>query len=138
MFLFAFVTTVKIDKDGNIIGKVGAEEEEEDQQDNEKGNTEHFEELPVGTRVSASYHANEQFDGHEAWYDGVISKVNESETGVITYDIDYDDGDFEENVEQRHVKLIGEVIKEPKKEPVKKVVDPSLKEKRKKAREKAR
>jgi nucleolar protein 14 len=62
----------------------------------------------VGTRVSANYHASEQLEGYSAWYDGVIKRVYRDDDGSITYDIDYDDGDFEEGVEPKHVRLQNE------------------------------
>ena len=49
----------------------------------------------VGTRVKAVYRADEQYDGYEAWHEGKVAQVLTDECGNVTYDIDYDDGDYE-------------------------------------------
>ena len=118
---------VEVDANGKILGKVG-----------EPKTRKSTPVRKVGERVSACYHAREQFDGHEAWYPGVISRVDKGENGSITYDIDYDDGDFEEGVEPQHIKDVEEsqVVVEKKQE--KKAEEATLKLKRRKAKDKAR
>ena len=68
----------------------------------------------VGDRVMGNYRAKEQFDDHEAWYHGTITKVNqengddeeeEDDPKLRTYTIEYDDGDLEENVESQYIRL---------------------------------
>jgi nucleolar protein 14 len=127
---------VLVNKDG-LIAKQD-KQEDEDNAESSRDNDDDLPELDEGTRVRASYHALEQFDGHEAWYDGVISSVNtDPDTGKILYDITYDDGDLEEGVLPRHVKLPSEVAPEPKKkEPTEDQEE--LKQKRQKAKARAR
>jgi len=62
--------------------------------------------LAVGTKVKGNYHAEEQFDGHENWYEGVITDVRSDKTGNTLYDITYDDGDFEEGMKPEYVRRI--------------------------------
>lgn len=119
---------VHVNRDGEVVGKVGETKSDEPP----------LAVLATGTRVRASYHANEQFDGHEAWYEGVISHVHRHDDGKVTYDVDYDDGDFEEGVEPRHVKLIDEKPAEKMESTNKKEEDGQLKVRRQKAKEKAR
>ena len=60
--------------------------------------------LSVGARVQGNYRAAEQFDGREAWYDGEITKVYFREDGSLRYDVEYADGDFEEDMLPEHVR----------------------------------
>ncbi|GKY96000.1 hypothetical protein MPSEU_000560500 [Mayamaea pseudoterrestris] len=63
----------------------------------------------AGTRILANYQAHAQFDEHESWFEGVVTNVNKDvESGKVSYDITYDDGDFEEGVLARHVRLPSE------------------------------
>jgi len=95
--------------------------------------------LTEGTRVRGNYRAAEQFDGRENWYEGTITKVYETNTGVVTYSVEYEDGDTEENVITKNVRLV-----EEHQEVEKKKIDESKTEaqlvqlKRKKAKAKAR
>ena len=58
--------------------------------------------LPVGTRVKARY-------GWEAlWFDAVIKEVRLSEASEPLYVLLYDDGDVEEDVKRRKIRLDGE------------------------------
>jgi len=106
---------VEVDKNGVIVRKVGEtadpKEEERDSDDDDGDKDKHQGAgalvLEVGTRVSACYRADEQFRGLESWYDGVVTGINRSSdgSGVTSYDIEYDDGDVEEGVNPRHVKI---------------------------------
>ena len=119
---------VKIDKDGKVVEKVGNVRQAIPETI-----------LAVGTKVSASYHAKEQIDGEETWFDGSISAVNhDAKTGNITYNVDYDDGDFEDNVEPEHVKAIDKTEEEVEKEAEEKSSKLMESQKRQKAKEKAR
>jgi len=60
---------------------------------------------PVGTRIKAAYRVEEQFQNKKSWYDGEIVAVNgDEEEGNVTYDVQYEDGDFEEGVKMENVK----------------------------------
>jgi nucleolar protein 14 len=60
-----------------------------------------------GTRVSARYHATEQMGGFDAWFPGTVVRVHVDDTSrAVTYDIDYDDGDFEDGVQFQHIKIL--------------------------------
>jgi nucleolar protein 14 len=149
---------VYVDKDGKVVKKVGddddddddAEEEEKnentsdendsdisssDQDDNEDATTIPLE---VGARVKGNYRVGEQFDGQESWYDAVITKVNTEPDGTVTYDVDYDDNDFEENMIPKNVRAVEKSPEEQEKGLQKKEEEDMLKLKRKKARDKAR
>jgi nucleolar protein 14 len=119
---------VKIDKDGKVVEKIG---EKKRRADDDAPPSEIF---AVGTRISASYHAKEQMEGEEVWYDGKISAINRDKLGNITYNVDYDDGDFEDNVEPEHIKIREKTEEEVAKES-EKVLES---QKRQKAQEKAR
>ena len=118
---------VKIDKHGKVVEKVG-----------EISNDVPQVVLPVGTRVSASYHAKEQMEGEETWFNGSISSVNRDKKGKITYNIDYEDGDFEDNVAPEHVRVIEKTEEEVSKEKDEKSNALLESQKRQKAQEKAR
>jgi hypothetical protein len=85
------------------------EDSEEDSADEEESDAdEHDDEskpdqdviLEVGTAVKANYRAKEQFEGRVTWYDGKIAAVHTDKAGNITYDVEYDDGDYEDGVER--------------------------------------
>ncbi|GMH68325.1 hypothetical protein TrRE_jg8544, partial [Triparma retinervis] len=71
-----------------------------------------------GREVEANYRVKEQFQNKSAWYEGVVAKVNKDGT----YDVQYDDGDFEEGVEEVSIKVLGgaKKMKKEKKEKKKK------------------
>jgi nucleolar protein 14 len=140
---------VYVDRDGVVLGKVGEmdaadetndnsedEEEEEEEEDTEDLP---FREYNVGDQVTANYRAKEQYGGQEAWYSGVISKVRGDSSDMRTYNIEYDDGDFEEDVEPQYIRPVedktpeADSISEPSKD---REVD--LRRKRQKAMAEAR
>jgi nucleolar protein 14 len=119
---------VYVNQDGVILGKVGdtttatasttllrqgtknesdIDDKEGDDEDEveEDGNVREYN---VGDKVTANYRAEEQYDGHEAWYNGVITKVmvNNSDDGTAIrfYDIEFDDGDTESNVKPQYIR----------------------------------
>lgn len=97
---------VNVDKDGNVTGKFGEEvdsdEESAKQTESVTQNEKPKSLLKVGTKVLASYRATEQFDGVESWFSGKINKVHPA---LFSYDVEYDDGDFEEKVRHEHIQL---------------------------------
>jgi nucleolar protein 14 len=119
---------VKVDKDGNIVERVGQKEQK----------VASHTVLAVGTRVSASYHAKEQLGGEETWFDAVVAAVNRAKDGSVTYNVDYADGDFEDKVEPHHIKAIGKTEEELQQEEEKTATDVLESRKRLKAKEKAR
>jgi nucleolar protein 14 len=139
------------DKDGNIVetekdnSSEAASHENSDSSDENEDDSDLDEEegdgasrlLPVGTRVRGNYRAAEQFDGHEAWYDGKITKVHKKKDGTIKYDVEYDDGDFEEDMIPQNVRPIEKTEEEKAKIDDDEKRDAELKLKRKKAKEKA-
>lgn len=139
---------VYVNQDGEVIGKVGDgthdpnediddddsqseddSDDDADSADDDDDDAENENDKPsmiqkhyykVGDRVMANFRAKEQFDGHEAWYHGTITKVvkendnddDEEEEPTITYNIEYDDGDFEDNVEPQSIRLPG-IVNDP-------------------------
>ena len=133
---------VYLDKDGNIVKKAG-EAEEEDEEDEKSSSDEDNENevhipLAVGQKVRGNYRAAEQFDNHESWYDGVITKVHRFPDGSVKYDLEYNDGDTEEDMIPANVKP----LEDPKELLEKTAADNEKKEllklKRKIAKDKAR
>jgi nucleolar protein 14 len=94
--------------------------------------------LPEGARVQGNYHAVEQFDSQEAWYDGTIKRVHKQSDGTAKYDIDYDDGDFEENMISENVRPVGKTQEEKTQIRGKTEEELELQFKRNKAKRKAR
>jgi nucleolar protein 14 len=113
-----------------------AEDSESDGDDSDAQNDD-CHPLAEGTRIRGNYRAVEQFEGRENWYEGKITKVHES-NGVVTYDVEYDDGDTEEHLIPKNVRPLEQIQK------VEKEVDETKDQtrlehlKRKKARAKAR
>ena len=115
---------VQVDpKTGRVVGKVdatgnfkstGNDEEDENDNENEPGPDQEHVLLSVGTRVMACYRAKEQFDGHLTWHHGTIAQVHHvpqtgsslssSSSCAVKYDVDYDDGDYENGVESQHIR----------------------------------
>ena len=144
---------VYVDKDGNVVKRKeetsdsdsDLESESGDEKDGDKiglqskgGGDHHHPLLAKGTRVQGNYHAAEQFDSQDAWYDGVISRVHEQPDGSVKYDVDYDDGDFEENMLPEYVRPIEKTKEEKKILEEKTEKELEIQFKRNKARDKAR
>lgn len=132
---------VRVNKDGVVIGKVGEENtnsDEDDEMQKETPATELPAPLEVGTRVNASYRAKEQYDGNESWFTGAIEAVHNVSKGSFEYDVRYDDGDFEEGVEAQYIRVIAKSAEEIEKEDEVKAKDSDVKFKRQLARDKAR
>ena len=143
---------VYVDKDGNVVKRKeetsdsdsDLESESGDEKDGDKiglqskGGGDHHPLLAKGTRVQGNYHAAEQFDSQDAWYDGVISRVHEQPDGSVKYDVDYDDGDFEENMLPEYVRPIEKTKEEKKILEEKTEKELEIQFKRNKARDKAR
>ncbi|KAL3938332.1 MAG: hypothetical protein SGARI_001782 [Bacillariaceae sp.] len=132
------------DKHGNVVDKnanVSDDEQDDDDScdsDSEDDETGAAHPLTVGTRVRGNYRANEQYGGQVSWYDGKITKVHELEDGTVKYDLEYDDGDFEEDMIPKNVRPIEKTTEEKKIAKVEKDSDKELKLRRKMAKEKAR
>jgi nucleolar protein 14 len=133
------------DDDGDSDEPTSDEEAENDASDDDDDDDDADDQKPdpgaileVGARVKANYRAKEQFDGQEAWHDGKIAQVHTDKAGNVTYDVDYDDGDYEDGVQPTHVRLVKLKTKEQEKEEKKKEEEIAMKRKRQKAREKAR
>lgn len=140
---------VYVNKKGEIVKRFGEHEEEQDDDDESAEDSDSDSEkvagsinkdtvLKVGTKVKGNYRAAEQYQEKEHWYDGTISKVNVSEYGAITYNVDYADGDFEEDMEPKNVRVIQKSKEETAAEEEKMEEAMILKRKRGKARDKAR
>mmetsp|Transcript_6817 Transcript_6817/g.19698 ORF Transcript_6817/g.19698 Transcript_6817/m.19698 type:complete len:981 (-) Transcript_6817:1779-4721(-) len=123
-----------IEQDADESDSDGGDSDSEDGEDDTEVHP-----LSEGTRVRGHYRAAEQFEGRENWYEGTITKVHESSTGAITYDVEYDDGDTEENMIPKHVRPVE--VEESKKADKKETINDEAKieqMKRKLAKEKAR
>lgn len=143
---------VYVDKDGNTVKKVGEEDNnEEDHDESSNDEIESSEEsdgfetdqdvddvLPVGTRVKGKYRANEQFNDQADWYEGKVTQVNTDKAGNVSYDIEYDDGDFEEEMKPKNVRPIKKSKEVAKEEEAAKEEKVFVKRKRQKAKDKAR
>lgn len=144
---------VYVNKKGEIVKKVGGDDksansgndddEEENladasDEDSEAGKDDSGEELKVGARVQGNYHAKEQSQDQDYWYDGCISKVNVEADGTVTYNVDYDDGDFEENMEPEYVRPVEKSADDKDAESNEKGEELTVKRKQQKAKEKAR
>jgi nucleolar protein 14 len=124
---------VQVDiKTGKVLGKIGESAAPATSGPRVEDPITHY---TVGTKVTASYRAKEQFDVNESWFGGTIAAVHGSDG---TYDVEYDDGDFEEHVDACHIKPADVSLEELATEIQEKDRDVALKRKRQKAKEKAR
>ncbi len=94
--------------------------------------------LNVGTAVKAKYLADQQFDGDDKWYRGTIRSINVDEAGNTLYDIEYEDGDFEEGVKPDNIRKLKLTTEDKQKEMEKNTKIKVAQAKRRKAKEKAR
>ena len=132
---------VQVDKNGVVVRKVGEDSATAEQSNNNNSKKPTMTETvvhAVGAKVTASYRAMEQYGGSESWFDGTVSAVKRDKAGNLSYDIEYDDGDFEEGVDPRHVRPVEKTDEEREKEDEKKAQEQALKRKKQKAKEKAR
>ena len=125
---------VYIDKEGNVVGKVGEENQddveansdendESDESDDDEskdgsdsesgtdsdesaGDDDDNVQLTEGMKVQGNYHASEQYQGKENWYDGTITGIRTDDEGNTLFDVTYDDGDFEEGMVRENVRPI--------------------------------
>lgn len=141
---------VYMDKDGNSVRKVGEEDGDESDSDSssshgddsssdsEAEGDEQGHVLAVGAKVKGNYRVKEQFEEQSAWYDGVVTAVNKQRDGSVTYDVTYDDGDFEEGMEPENVRPVEKTAEEREKEQSEQSNELLTKRKRQKAKDKAR
>ncbi len=125
------------DKEGNIVEKPRDDDTGSEDTDDHADHKLPQHPLPKGTRVQGNYRAAEQFDGREAWYDGEITKVHVLADGNVRYDVEYLDGDFEEDMSPENVRP-AEKTKTAVSTDKDTSVDKELQLKRSKARDKAR
>eukprot|EP00934_Nitzschia_sp_Nitz4_P002546 Nitzschia sp. Nitz4//scaffold110_size71422//46618//49986//NITZ4_005878-RA/size71422-augustus-gene-0.13-mRNA-1//1//CDS//3329533101//2536//frame0 len=128
-------------KDGTLVEDKEEEAEDDDESDDSDDESEGDlpqHPLPKGTRVKGNYRIAEQFEGQEAWYDGEISKVHVAADGKITYDVEYLDGDFEEDMLPENVRPVAKTTEEKEKEEQQTSEAELLRLKRSKARDQAR
>jgi nucleolar protein 14 len=122
--------TTSLSAEGVAQGNVGDADDKEHASEQEI-------EYNVGDKVRASYRATEQFDGHESWFAGkIVNIVREGEK--TRYNIEYDDGDFEDGVEPRHIRPIEVSSEEVEVQNLERERELKLKRKRQMAIEKAR
>lgn len=123
---------VYIDKDGKVVGKVGEEEQVEGNDDDDESDADESGgsdaesndgsddvesesdddgsdydddvKFTEGMKVQGNYHASEQYQGKENWYDGTITAIRTDSAGNTLYDVTYDDGDFEEGMNRENVR----------------------------------
>ena len=110
---------VYVNKKGEVVKRAGESNDDEGtadggEDDGSDSDDEHAggAVLKVGMRVKANYRAHEQFQERDHWYAGVISKVNEDSHGNVTYNVDYEDGDFEEEIGPENVRAVGKTDEE--------------------------
>ena len=128
---------VKFTADGGMIEAKDSSSESESDGDESDEDDDDCHPLSEGTRIRGNYRAAEQFEGRENWYEGKITKVHES-NGTVTYDVEYDDGDTEENMIPKNVRPAEEIQEFEKKINESKKDEKLEQMKRKKARDKAR
>ena len=129
----------KFDKDGKVVEMSEEEDGDSDSDsDDDSDDDEVVHPLAIGTRVQGNYRIAEQFEAQEAWYDGTIKNVHKESDGTYKYDVEYDDGDFEEDMIPENVKPIHKTPEEKTKEKEKSEEQLEAKFKRNKARDKAR
>jgi len=128
---------VKFTTDGEKIEGSNKTDDSESEDDESDAEDDDYHPLAKGSRIRGNYRAAEQFEGRENWYEGEITKVHESNR-KFTYDVEYDDGETEENVIPKNVRPLEEIQK------VEKNIDESKNNKkldqlkRRKAKDKAR
>mmetsp|Transcript_133907 Transcript_133907/g.199125 ORF Transcript_133907/g.199125 Transcript_133907/m.199125 type:complete len:991 (+) Transcript_133907:69-3041(+) len=132
----------KFDKDGRVVEM--EENDDDDDSDSEGGEDESDDEdevahpIAIGTRVRGNYRIAEQFGAQDAWYEGTVKKAHEEPDGSYKYDVEYDDGDFEEDMLPENVKPINKTLEEKSKDREQTEKGLEAKFKRSKARDKAR
>ena len=95
--------------------------------------------LPVGTMIKGRYRADEQYEGKGKWYKGTIKEVSvDKKSGNTRYDVEYDDGDIEENMKPENVRKQKKCKEAIEKEDEEKTQAMELRAKRQKAKDKAR
>lgn len=130
---------VYVDKNGAVVGKVGVENRTTTTATPSSSLQSCNLVYRIGDKVTANYRAVEQYDGKESWFCGVVAAVHKGGKGTAaTYDIEYEDGDFEEVVEPRHIHPLEKTVEELESEANEKDEEVALKRKRLKAKEKAR
>ena len=141
---------VYVNKRGEVVKKVDDGDDDDDSNENKRDEDDNDDSsqdsdkpdnhdvLVVGSRVEGNYRAREQFQDKDHWYVGTISKVNKDKDGNVTYNVDYDDGDFEEDMDADYVRPLPKTEEEAEAEEDKVEEAVLLKRKRQKARDKAR
>jgi nucleolar protein 14 len=145
---------VYVDEDGNAVKKVGNKDESDnsdsdvsseehassdsESDDDETGHQDSNAVLAVGSRVQGNYRVKEQYGKQASWYDGVVTKVNKQADGSVTYDVTYDDGDFEDDMEPENVRPVEKTSDEKGEEETHREGELAIKRMRQKAKEKAR
>lgn len=101
-----------VDADGNYVEEDENDEEGDDESDSASDDETSAHPLPKGTKVKGNYRVAEQYGERTAWYDGTITKVHVSHDGSIRYDVEYNDGDFEEDMLPQNVKPVEKTTEE--------------------------
>ena len=112
----------------------GEESEESDEDDSDDVGTV----FAVGTKVRGNYHADEQFDGKENWFEGTVTNVTADSKGNTRYDITYNDGDFEEGMKPENVRRLRKTKEEKDEDREKARTKKQISAKKIKAKKKAR
>lgn len=159
-----------VDKQGNVVGKVGDEEKdnESDEEESDEGSdgSSSGEEVDsgdeaspandsddddgssrdddtsvidfkVGMSIQGNYHASEQYGSKVTWYNGTITAVRK-EKGTNVYDVTYEDGDFEEGMIAKNIRLMPKSEDEKEAERAKKAEVDMAKKKKLKAKMRAK
>ena len=120
-------------EDEASAGEESDESDEEDDDDGDDGAV-----FAVGTKVRGNYHADEQFDGKENWFEGTVTNVTTDSKGNTRYDITYNDGDFEEGMKPENVRRLRKTKEEKDEDREKAKTKKKLSAKKIKAKKKAR
>jgi nucleolar protein 14 len=68
----------------------------------------------------------------------VVTKVNKQADGTVTYDVSYDDGDFEDDIEPENVRPVEKTSEEKGEEETHQEGELAIRRKRQNVKEKAR
>lgn len=159
---------VYVDREGNVVKKVGDNSKNDDDDDTPPESSEEEDSdaigdsdddasinsddglsegeeseiegtiLDVGTKIKGKYNADQQMNGKGKWYKGTIKEVTEDVSGNTLYELEYDDGDIETGVKPGYVRRQNGLNEEEKAQLEKKAKLDKINKKRQKAKQKAR
>jgi len=101
---------------GGSDDEASAATNDSEEDDNDDDDNTHFVELKKGMAVQGNYHATEQYGDKKTWYNGIITAIHEDTRGNTSYDVTYDDGDFEDGILAENVRPVPKSVEQKKEE----------------------